>query len=176
MSRCASMTAPGRGAIPEFDGDVEKGLPALRSAWIRARGDVEEYDGRSVKPQDNGYLSASHAQQASERRGGLSPLAAPENSGRRPLRASAGHPGDAALVRAAGDHHAGDGVHRDPRKHATQRDCGLEPGQCPQRSRQAARRLIPIRDPRSAVRNGPRGLQSVSAADSQGNHAGIRPR
>ena len=45
---------------PEFDGDVEKGLPALRSTWVRARGDVEEYDGRSVKPQDNGYLSASH--------------------------------------------------------------------------------------------------------------------
>lgn len=77
---------------PAFDGEVEKGLPALRAPWIRARGDVEEYDGRSVSPQDNGYLSPSHAQQASERRGGLSPLAAPENSHRRPLRASAGHP------------------------------------------------------------------------------------
>src|SRR5437763_8610116 len=26
----------------EFQGDVEKGLPALRAEWIRARGDVEE--------------------------------------------------------------------------------------------------------------------------------------
>ena len=77
---------------PAFDGDVERGLPAMRTDWIRNRGDVEEYDGREVKPQDNGYLSVSHAQQASERRGGLSPLKAPENAKRRPLRASAGHP------------------------------------------------------------------------------------
>jgi phosphomethylpyrimidine synthase len=77
---------------PDFAGDVEQGLPELRAAWIRARGDVVEYEGRVIKPQDNGYLSASHAQQASERRGGLSPLAAPENSKRRPLQASAGHP------------------------------------------------------------------------------------
>jgi thiamine biosynthesis protein ThiC len=77
---------------PDFHGDVQKGLPPLRAPWIRARGDVEEYDGRAVKPEDNGYLSVSHAQQASERRGGLSPLQAPENAKRRPLRASAGHP------------------------------------------------------------------------------------
>jgi phosphomethylpyrimidine synthase len=77
---------------PEFDGDVERGLPALRAEWIRRRGDVAEYDGREVKPQDNGYLSASHAQQASEKRGGLSPLKSPENAKRRPLKASAGHP------------------------------------------------------------------------------------
>ena len=75
-----------------FEGDVEKGLPALREEWIRSRADVEEYDGRAVQPEDNGYLSVSHAQQASERRGGLSPLRAPENAKRRPLRASAGHP------------------------------------------------------------------------------------
>ena len=33
--------------------DVTAGLPPLRDAWIRARGDVEEYEGRSVKPEDN---------------------------------------------------------------------------------------------------------------------------
>ncbi len=77
---------------PEFSGSVEQGLPPLRDQWILGRGDVEEYDGRDVKPQDNGYLTASHAQQASERRGGLSPLNAPANAHRRPLRASAGHP------------------------------------------------------------------------------------
>jgi phosphomethylpyrimidine synthase len=75
---------------PSFHGDVEKGLPAMRREWILQRGDVEEYDGREIKPQDNGYLSASHAQIASERRGGLSPLAAPENAKRRPLRAKPG--------------------------------------------------------------------------------------
>jgi phosphomethylpyrimidine synthase len=34
--------------------DIYKGLPKLRDQWIRARGDVEEYDGRPVRPEDNG--------------------------------------------------------------------------------------------------------------------------
>jgi len=37
--------------------DVRDGLPALRRDWIVTRGDVEEYDGREVLPQDNGYLT-----------------------------------------------------------------------------------------------------------------------
>ncbi|MBK9215035.1 MAG: phosphomethylpyrimidine synthase ThiC [Chloracidobacterium sp.] len=37
---------------------VRNGLPALRREWIFARADVEEYKGRTVVPQDNGYLSA----------------------------------------------------------------------------------------------------------------------
>ncbi|HEV2456681.1 MAG TPA: phosphomethylpyrimidine synthase ThiC [Verrucomicrobiae bacterium] len=40
---------------PDFTGSVTKGLPALRRGWIVNRGDVEEYEGRAVKPQDNGY-------------------------------------------------------------------------------------------------------------------------
>src|SRR6185369_156037 len=51
---------------PGFKGPVEEGLPALRAKWIRNRGDVEEYDGREVKPQDNGYLSGKHAEFASQ--------------------------------------------------------------------------------------------------------------
>jgi len=51
---------------PNFTGTVEEGLPALREKWIRARGDVEEYSGREVKPQDNGYLSGKHAEFASQ--------------------------------------------------------------------------------------------------------------
>jgi phosphomethylpyrimidine synthase len=51
---------------PNFTGTVEEGLPALREKWIRARGDVVEYDGREVKPQDNGYLSGKHAEFASQ--------------------------------------------------------------------------------------------------------------
>src|SRR5215510_1471937 len=39
---------------PAFTGTVEEGLPALRRDWILKRGDVEEYEGRPVKPQDNG--------------------------------------------------------------------------------------------------------------------------
>ncbi|HKX63349.1 MAG TPA: phosphomethylpyrimidine synthase, partial [Verrucomicrobiae bacterium] len=51
---------------PQFDGTVEQGLPSLRGAWIRQRQDVEEYDGRQVKPTDNGYLSDKHAEYASK--------------------------------------------------------------------------------------------------------------
>src|SRR5687768_11614617 len=41
--------------------DVNKGLPRARQAWVRERGGVEEYEGRNVKPEDNGNVSASHA-------------------------------------------------------------------------------------------------------------------
>ena len=34
--------------------DIQRGLPRLRDEWIRARGDVEEYIARKVKPEDNG--------------------------------------------------------------------------------------------------------------------------
>ncbi len=37
--------------------DVREGLPALRRDWIVGRGDVEEYKGREILPQDNGYLT-----------------------------------------------------------------------------------------------------------------------
>jgi phosphomethylpyrimidine synthase len=37
--------------------DVREGLPQLRRDWITARGDVEEYVGREILPQDNGYLT-----------------------------------------------------------------------------------------------------------------------
>src|SRR6201995_631774 len=34
--------------------DIEKGLAARRREWILARGDVEEYEGRARKPEDDG--------------------------------------------------------------------------------------------------------------------------
>ncbi|MCL1703105.1 phosphomethylpyrimidine synthase ThiC [Lysinibacillus sp. Bpr_S20] len=43
---------------PAYKVDITKGLPALRSAWIRERGDVEEYEGRTIKPEDNGFRNA----------------------------------------------------------------------------------------------------------------------
>ena len=98
--------ASGPWGDPAFSGDVEQGLPALRRAWILKRGDVAEYLGRNVRPEDNGYLSASHAQLASERRGGLSPLQTPRNARRRPLRASAGSPRHSILVCAPWHRHA----------------------------------------------------------------------
>ncbi|MFB6889153.1 phosphomethylpyrimidine synthase ThiC [Kitasatospora sp. NPDC056327] len=39
---------------PAYEPDVRRGLPALRDAWIRQRGDVEEYDGREARPEDDG--------------------------------------------------------------------------------------------------------------------------
>src|ERR1035437_3663647 len=53
---------------PEFKGTVEEGLPALRAKWIRARGDVEEHDGRPAQPIDDGYLSEQHRGLAQARR------------------------------------------------------------------------------------------------------------
>jgi phosphomethylpyrimidine synthase len=45
---------------PDFRGDVTQGLPPLRAKWIRDRGDVDEIEGRLVRPQDNGWLSEKH--------------------------------------------------------------------------------------------------------------------
>lgn len=39
------------------DISIERGLPALRRDWVLARGDVEAYDGRQVRPEDNGFAS-----------------------------------------------------------------------------------------------------------------------
>ena len=39
---------------PDATIDINLGLPRLRHEWIKARGDVEEYAGRDVKPEDNG--------------------------------------------------------------------------------------------------------------------------
>jgi phosphomethylpyrimidine synthase len=45
----------------DFHGDVRRGLPALRDAWIQERGDTETYVGRSVRPEDNGHSGAAGA-------------------------------------------------------------------------------------------------------------------
>ncbi len=42
---------------PDLRCDVREGLPQLRREWITARQDVEEYVGREILPQDNGYLT-----------------------------------------------------------------------------------------------------------------------
>src|SRR6185295_18102751 len=50
---------------PEGTCDVRMGLSPLREAWILERGDTEEYTGRNIKPEDNGFLSEKHADQSS---------------------------------------------------------------------------------------------------------------
>jgi phosphomethylpyrimidine synthase len=60
--------------------DIMAGLPQLRRQWIEARGDVEAYDGRELRPEDNGQLGP-------DRSGGVPQF---PNPIRRPLRARPG--------------------------------------------------------------------------------------
>ncbi|MBF5089261.1 phosphomethylpyrimidine synthase ThiC [Novosphingobium sp. NBM11] len=60
--------------------DIAAGLAPLRRDWIVARGDVETYSAREVKPEDNGQLGP-------DRSGGVPPF---PNVNTAPLRAKAG--------------------------------------------------------------------------------------
>ena len=73
---------------PALRCDVREGLPGLRREWIIARGDTEEYTGRDVKPEDNGYLTAGAEEYAKARdKGRLEPF---PGLRRAPLRARLG--------------------------------------------------------------------------------------
>ena len=60
--------------------DIQAGLPALRREWQLERGDVEEYDAREVRPEDNGQLGP-------DRSGGVPSF---PGLAKRPLRAKPG--------------------------------------------------------------------------------------
>ncbi|MGE7216861.1 phosphomethylpyrimidine synthase ThiC [Priestia koreensis] len=45
---------------PNHSINVKKGLPPLRETWITERQDTEEYEGREVKPEDNGFSKRSN--------------------------------------------------------------------------------------------------------------------
>ncbi|TJW68323.1 MAG: phosphomethylpyrimidine synthase ThiC [Mesorhizobium sp.] len=62
---------------PAIETDIERGLARPRQDWIAARGDVEAYDGRHVRPEDNGFATGER----------LTPEFPVRN---RPLRAKAG--------------------------------------------------------------------------------------
>ncbi|SDS10530.1 hydroxymethylpyrimidine synthase [Paenibacillaceae bacterium GAS479] len=62
--------------------DIRSGLPLMREAWIAGRGDTECYEGRSIRPEDNGFTTA---EKASEKGAEIFPL-----SGRKPQRAKPG--------------------------------------------------------------------------------------
>ncbi len=40
--------------------DVARGLARSRTAWVEERGSVEAYEGRQVRPEDNGNVSGAH--------------------------------------------------------------------------------------------------------------------
>ncbi len=65
---------------PDARIDIMAGLPQLRRQWIEARGDVESYDAREIRPEDNGQLGP-------DRSGGVPQF--PRNV-KRPLRAKPG--------------------------------------------------------------------------------------
>ncbi len=56
--------------------DIEAGLTPIRRDWISARGDVEAYDGRDVKPEDNGLKPGEAANMALFHKPGHRPLRA----------------------------------------------------------------------------------------------------
>src|SRR5471030_378350 len=45
---------------PDVTIDVEQGLSGTRIEWVKARGGVEQYDGRPIKPVDNGNITGKH--------------------------------------------------------------------------------------------------------------------
>jgi len=61
--------------------DIGKGLPALRRDWILGRGDVEEYEGRHRRPEDDGLKPGELLSVPQFDRAGLKPLRA--KTGRR---------------------------------------------------------------------------------------------
>jgi phosphomethylpyrimidine synthase len=64
----------------DIETDIRKGLPLTRRKWILERNDVQEYTGRIIKPEDNGYKIGGSIKQE-EVFSGLD---------RRPLRAKTG--------------------------------------------------------------------------------------
>ncbi|WP_424161806.1 phosphomethylpyrimidine synthase ThiC [Bacillus amyloliquefaciens] len=45
---------------PDVQIHIHEGLRPVRTEWITGRGDTEEYAGRTVKPEDNGYKKEDH--------------------------------------------------------------------------------------------------------------------
>ena len=83
--------------------DVNAGLARARIAWVKERGGVEEYQGRDIKPEDNGNVGAVACREILHR--------ASQAAARR------GRPHDhAARIRPRRHHHQGDDLRRHPRK------------------------------------------------------------
>jgi phosphomethylpyrimidine synthase len=73
--RQITLSDPSEPPVPVYDAsgpytdddaviDVDKGLARTRTAWVKERGFVEEYDGREIKPVDNGNVSDQHLARA----------------------------------------------------------------------------------------------------------------
>lgn len=71
---------------PAVHTDVRTGLPQLRRSWIEERGDVEQYEGRAWKPEDDGLPAHGSGKDADAAR----PRHEIPGLRRRPLRAKSG--------------------------------------------------------------------------------------
>lgn len=45
---------------PTAEIDIYEGLPEMRKQWILERGDVEDYEGREIRPEDNGNVEEKY--------------------------------------------------------------------------------------------------------------------
>ena len=77
---------------PSLQTDVREGLGQLRRNWIIERGDVEEYEGRTIQPIDDGYLTydAANLARQKEKAKGLNRLEDFPALRRTPMRAKTG--------------------------------------------------------------------------------------
>ena len=54
---------------PDIECDPTQGLGPLRTDWILERDDTEEYSGRPIQPEDDGYISEKHRDLATDKPG-----------------------------------------------------------------------------------------------------------
>jgi phosphomethylpyrimidine synthase len=75
LREIALSEASGEAPLPVYDTsgpytdestaiDVEKGLPRIRTAWVKERGGVEDYEGRPIQAVDNGNAAGKHLARA----------------------------------------------------------------------------------------------------------------
>ncbi len=88
--------------------DLSAGLPRVREGWLEARGHLESYEGRAVRPEDDGSPNASQVLPAVP---GATPSAARQARGAR----------HAARVRTRRNHHRRDGLRGGTREPRTER-------------------------------------------------------
>ena len=109
--RCRSTTPPAPYTDPMSRSTSRQGLARARIEWVKERGGVEEYDGRPIKPVDNGNVTGKH-------------LARAFPNTPKPLRGAGRQAGHAARMGARRHHHQGDDLRRrarEPRPQAAAR-------------------------------------------------------
>ena len=130
--RFRSTTPPAPIPIPTRASTSSRVCPRRRTAWVKERGGVEDYEGRPIKPVDNGNVSGKH-------------LARAFPQVHAPLRALDGKTGDAIRVRARGHHHQGDDLRRRARESRPQ-GAARAGGSGARRRRELRRRGAAVRD------------------------------